>query len=141
MPVAATHASAAIPTGCSLVTTPNHPEYPAGHGCLSGASTRTLKRFFATDSFHFTIDSTVAGVTAPVRSNTRASRRRSTEVIDARVYGGMHYRFSVENGAEIAKKASRLAARAFRPRHGHDDDDHDHCDGDDDDEGHGHRHR
>ena len=59
------------------------------------------------------------------------------EVIDARVYGGMHYRFSGEVGAEIGRKASRLAARAFRPRHGHDDDDHCDCD-DDDDEGHGH---
>jgi hypothetical protein len=126
------------PDWSSLVTTPNHPEYPAGHGCLSGASTRTLKHFFKTDSFHFSIDSTVAGVTAPVREYSSFSEALA-EVVDARVYGGMHYRFSGEAGSEIGRKASRLAARAFRPRHGHDDDDHDHCDGDDDDEGHGHR--
>ena len=110
------------PDWTSLVTTPNHPEYPAGHGCLSGAATTTLRRFFKTDTFDFTIDSTVAGVTTPVRSYSRFSRALD-EVIDARVYGGMHFRFSVEAGAEIGREAARLAARAFRPAAGDDEDD------------------
>jgi hypothetical protein len=118
------------PDWSSLVTTPNHPEYPAGHGCLSGASTSTLKRFFNTDSITFTIDSTFAGVTTPVRSYSRFSRALD-EVIDARVYGGMHYRFSGEAGAEIGKKAASLAARAFRPAQ--DEEDHGHFAGNEDD--------
>ena len=65
----------------------------------------------------------------PVRSYSSFSQALD-EVIDARVYGGMHYRFSGEAGAAIGRKAARLADRAFRPaRHGDDDDD-DHCDGD-----------
>ena len=127
------------PAWLSLVATPPHPEFPAGHGCLSGASTSTLKRFFDTDSFQFTIDSTFAGVTTPVRSYSSFSQALD-EVIDARVYGGMHYRFSGETGAEIGKKAARLAARAFRPAHHDDDDDDDHCDGDGDHDGCRHQH-
>jgi hypothetical protein len=111
-----------------LVTTPNHPEYPGGHGCFTGASISTLKRFFRTDAFAFTIDSNFAGVTTPVRSYTRLSEALD-EMVDARVYGGMHYRFSSEAGAVIGRKAAREAARAFRPARfdrddeGHDDDD------------------
>jgi hypothetical protein len=120
------------PAWMSLVTTPNHPEYPAGHGCLSGASTRTLKSFFHNDSIPFTIDSTVAGLTTPVRSYPAFSAALD-EVIDARVYGGMHYRSSVETGARIGRKASRMAAHAFRRAH-HGDDDHTGCDHDDEED-------
>jgi hypothetical protein len=115
------------PTWISLVTTPNHPEYPGGHGCLSGAATSALKRFFGTDSFALTIDSNVAGVAAPVRYYSRFSQVID-EVHDARVYGGLHYRFSSEAGESIGRKAARHAARAFRPaRGGHGSDDED-CD-------------
>jgi hypothetical protein len=121
------------PAWLSLVATPPHPEYPAGHGCLTGAATSTLKRFFDTDAFTFTIDSAFAGVATPVRSYSSFSQALD-EVVDARIYGGMHYRFSGEAGAAIGKKAAKLADRAFRPaRHGDDDDDDDHCDGDDGD--------
>jgi hypothetical protein len=112
-PVTAIRAAGDDPTWISLVTTPNHPEYPAGHGCFSGASTHTLARFFDTDAVDFTIDSTVAGVITPVRSYSSFSQALG-EVIDARVYGGMHYRSSSEVGAKMGKKAARRAARAFR---------------------------
>jgi len=106
------------PSWSSLVTTPNHPEYPGAHGCLSGASTSAMRRFFETDSFSFTIDSTVAGLLTPVRSYDSFSQAID-EVIDARVWGGMHYRSSSETGARMGKKVARLAARAFRPAHDH----------------------
>jgi vanadium-dependent haloperoxidase-like protein len=115
------------PNWSSLVTTPNHPEYPGAHGCLSGAATSALKRFFRTDSFSFTIDSNVAGLQTPVRSYASFSQAID-EVIDARVWGGMHYRSSSEVGARLGSQVARLAARAFRRAcHGHD-----HHDGEDD---------
>ena len=109
------------PNWLSLVTTPNHPEYPGAHGCLSGASTSAMSRFFETDTFSFTVDSNVAGVVTPVRSYESFSQAIG-EVIDARVWGGMHYRSSSETGARIGKQAARLAARAFRPLNRRDDD-------------------
>ena len=111
------------PSWTALVPTPPHPEYPAGHGCLSGAATSTLKRFFETDAFTFTIDSNFAGVSTPLRTYDSFSQALE-EVVNARVYGGMHYRSSVETGARIGKKAARRAARAFgRDGHGDDEDD------------------
>jgi hypothetical protein len=112
------------PDWSSLVTTPNHPEYPAAHGCFSGASTTVLRRFLHTDSRDFTVDSNAAGVTTPVRSYSSFSQVLD-EVIDARVFGGMHYRSSVETGARVGKEAARLAVRAFRPARDTDADDDD----------------
>src|SRR5206468_562705 len=61
------------PLWIGLVVTPNHPEYPAAHGCFSGASTATLKNFFGTDEIGFWIDSKVAGLVNPVRTYFRFS--------------------------------------------------------------------
>jgi hypothetical protein len=95
-----------------LVVTPNHPEYPAAHGCFSGASTNTLRYFFGTDSFDFTIDSKIAGLTNSARSFGSFSQALG-EVLDARVYGGMHYRNSTEKGAKIGKQVSHYVTRHF----------------------------
>jgi hypothetical protein len=101
------------------VVTPNHPEYPAAHGCFSGSSTQTLKFFFGTDRFSFTIDSNVAGLTKPVHSYNSFSQVLD-EVRDARVYGGMHYRNSAHKGAILGQQVSRfVTAHFFRPATGH----------------------
>ena len=103
------------PNWIGLVNTPNHPEYPAAHGCFSGASTETLKFFFGTDRFDFTMDSMIAGLTNPVRHYTRFSQALD-DALDARIYGGMHYRNSTRKGAIIGKRVSHFATgHFFRP--------------------------
>ena len=100
------------PNWIGLVVTPNHPEYPAAHGCFSGASTHTLRSFFGTNDFDFTIDSKVAGLTDPVRSFGSFSQALD-EVLDARVYGGMHYRNSTSKGAKIGRQVSKYLTNHF----------------------------
>jgi len=99
-------------TWISLIVTPNHPEYPAAHGCFSAASTETLKHFFGTDQIAFSIDSTVAGLVTSVRTYGRFSDALA-EVLEARIYGGMHYRNSTRVGANIGKQVARFTARHF----------------------------
>jgi hypothetical protein len=107
------------PAWIGLVVTPNHPEYPAAHGCFSGASTETLKYLFGTDEIGFSIDSRVAGLMNPVRTYFRFSEAL-TEVLDARIYGGMHYRNSTRIGAKIGRQVSRFTTRHFfRPAKHH----------------------
>jgi len=107
------------PTWIGVVVTPNHPEYPAAHGVFSGASCETLRYFFGTDHFNFSMDSLVPGLTEPVRNYTRFSQVLE-DILDARVYGGMHFRNSTEEGAKIGKKVSHFATKHFfRPVHGH----------------------
>jgi hypothetical protein len=108
--------TAADPSWIGLIVTPPHPEYPAAHGCFSAASTETLKYFFGTDDVSFTMDSNAAGVVSPVRVYGRLADALA-EVLEARIYGGMHYRNSTRIGANIGKQVSRFTTRHFfRPR-------------------------
>ena len=105
------------PNWIGVVVTPNHPEYPAAHGCFSGASCETLTSFFGTDNFNFTMDSLVPGLLQPVRHYTSFSQALQ-DILDARVYGGMHFRNSTQQGAIIGKQVSHFATRHFfRPSH------------------------
>jgi hypothetical protein len=107
--------SVADPTWIGLVTTPNHPEYPAAHGCFSGSVVEVLKSYFGTDKLHFTMSSAAPGLLQPVRSYDHFSRAL-TDILDARIYGGMHYRNSTVVGAELGKQVAHQAIEHyFRP--------------------------
>jgi hypothetical protein len=63
----------------------------------------------------------VTGLLNPVRSYERFSDALQ-EVIDARTYGGMHYRNSSRVGAAVGRQVARYALRHNFRRMGHDRD-------------------
>ena len=73
------------PAWLPLVTTPSHPEYPAGHPALNGAAATVLRSHFA-DLQTFTL--TTSG--QPSQTYTDISQAR-TDGNNARIWGGMHY--------------------------------------------------
>jgi hypothetical protein len=74
--------------------------------------TDTLTYFFGTDKAEFGLDSTVTGST---RQYARFSEV-AEEVQDARVWAGIHFRFSTDDGATIGRQVARLVTRHhFRP--------------------------
>lgn len=89
----------------------NHPEYPSAHACWTTAVTDTLASFFGTDTVEFSLDSSVTGT---VRHYSRFSEV-AREVGDARVWAGLHFRFSVTDGDRIGRRVARLVTRHFRP--------------------------
>lgn len=106
----------ADPTWIGLVITPNHPEYPAAHGCFSGSIVEVLTSFFGTDQVHFNMTSAAPGLLQPVRSYDRFSQAL-TDILNARIYGGMHYRNSTVVGAGLGRQVARQAVeRFFLPR-------------------------
>jgi hypothetical protein len=100
------------PDWIGLVTTPNHPEYPAAHGCFSGSVVEVLTAYFGTDELHFTMSSAAPGLLQPVRSYDRFSQVL-TDILNARIYGGMHYRNSTASGAELGQQVARQAIDHF----------------------------
>ena len=99
------------PAWIGLAITPAHPEYPAAHGGWTGSVARMLELFNGSNIINFAIDSAVTGTTR-VFKNTSSLRN---EIVNARVYGGMHYRFSGEAGANLGEKvAEHVAANCFR---------------------------
>jgi PAP2 superfamily len=104
------------PDWLPLVVTPGHPEYPSAHGCVTGALAYALEEFFGTRNVKFTLTSTaVPGISLAEHPFTN-TRDIVKEVINARVYGGMHYRTSVVHGSIIARDLARwVSQRYFRP--------------------------
>jgi hypothetical protein len=102
------------PAWIGLAVTPAHPEYPAAHGCWTSATATILENFNGTKAVHFVLDSTVTGTTH-VFENTDDLR---TEIINARVYGGVHYRNSVEVGARMGEQVADWVAYLFRRKRG-----------------------
>jgi len=88
-----------------VVPTPNHPEYPAAHGCITGAIAETLKTYYGTDQVKFTLDSTVTGATRSFET----TQAMVDDVVNSRVYGGMHFRNSGLRGAELGTNVARWA--------------------------------
>ena len=93
-----------------LVTTPPHPEYPAAHGVAMGGLAYGLAEFFGTENVSVTLTSNVTGT----QHSFNNINELLAEVVNARVYGGMHFRSSVEDGVTIGRDiAAWVAERHF----------------------------
>jgi hypothetical protein len=91
-----------------LIDTPMHPEYPCAHCVLSATVATVLKAELGS--------STAPGWTTTSSSAKGAARRWIDldafvdEVANARVYDGVHYRFSTEVGTALGRQVGQLAA-------------------------------
>ena len=96
-----------VPVSGPPLVTPGFPDHPAGHGCISGAFVHALKVFFGTDRVEFTAESNkCAPAPCPPRSFHRFSGALK-EIIDARVWSGIHFRTADVQGAVLGKKVAR----------------------------------
>jgi hypothetical protein len=97
--------------GTPLVT-PGFPEHPSGHSCLSSAITHTLRTFFRTDEMTFSAFSNRTRTTRTFHSFSQAL----DEVIDARVWAGIHFRTGDVDGARLGKEVAQyLRKNYFKP--------------------------
>jgi hypothetical protein len=93
-----------VPVSGAPLVTPGFPDHPAGHTCISGATVHALQAFFGTDKVPFTAASNKCSpAPCPPRSFDRFSDALK-EIIDARVWGGIHFRTADVQGAILGKK-------------------------------------
>jgi hypothetical protein len=103
--------TAADPTWVPLFTTPRHPDYASGHSTNSSSIATILQLIFG-DNPGRPITSTITGITRQWETYSDAV----DEVIDARVYSGIHYRNSDEVGAiQGGQVAHFVFTHALRP--------------------------
>ena len=111
-------------TGWSpLTTTPNHPEYPSQHGCVTSALAQVLARAVGTDEIDARIwGATAASPTALVTSRTYPTvRNLLDELVNARVWIGFHFRNSVIAGENLGTSVANWELqRNFLPTNGKD---------------------
>jgi hypothetical protein len=123
-PVTAIAAGGGIPTSnpdpawLPLGSTPNHPEYPAAHGCVTGAVANLVAGYFGSTRVHVTVDSTA--FQDNVHTHTfEDTRDWFDEVFWARMYAGFHYFHSLKDGGDLGASVAReLLRNHFRPQHG-----------------------
>ena len=112
-------ATIADPNWTPLLITPAHPEYPSGHSTGSAAGATVLAHYFGKNS-SFTVDSDV--MLGVVRSFPNFAAAL-TEINNARVYGGIHFRTAVEDAQVTGTAvAGYVLHNAFRRVEGHDRD-------------------
>jgi hypothetical protein len=100
---------AATPT-TPMLAPPPFPDHPSGHGCVSGAALGATESFFGTDKVEITIHS--GRFPTQPRSFDRLSGAL-TEIIDARVWGGIHFRTADVQGAVIGRKVVQWMDRNY----------------------------
>jgi hypothetical protein len=88
------------PAWSPFLTTPPHPEYPAAHGSVQGAAARVMTSYFGP---HHAFETTAPAVPNVTRRYASFDAFADEGFI-ARIYGGMHFRSSLEEGARQGKK-------------------------------------
>jgi hypothetical protein len=102
--------NATDPAWKARLPTPNHPEYPAAHSCATAAVAEALALYFGTRQVNFAFDSTVTNTTHEWPTVDAAI----AEARDARIVGGMHFRFSTLAGEKLGIDVARTVhARLF----------------------------
>ena len=99
----------ADPNWSPLTNTPSHPEYPAAHGCVTGAVSTILAGYFGTPNLTFSVDSKVTNTSHAFTSTTDLMH----EVEKARIYAGFHYHHSVIQGRVLGLKVGHQVMQRF----------------------------
>lgn len=102
-----------------VVFTPPFPSYPSAHASLSGAGRRVLERMYGKDGHAITLASPLV---PDVVLHYTSWKQITDDIDDARIFGGVHYRFDQEEGARQGKRVGRHVLRHWlRPVHRHGD--------------------
>jgi hypothetical protein len=107
-------ATTADPSWMPLLVTPPFPDYTSGHTCSFSAITLTWQRYFGRDDIAISAYSADSGTTRAFAGFSAAL----AEVVEARIWGGVHYRAADVQGVRIGTGTARyVLAREFQPRH------------------------
>jgi hypothetical protein len=107
----------ADPTWTPFVFTPPFPSYPSGHASFGGAARRVLERVFGKDGLAITLASPEV---PDVVLHYGSWKQITDDIDDARIYGGVHYRFDQEEAARQGRKVGRYVLRHWlRPLRRH----------------------
>jgi hypothetical protein len=98
------------PDWLPLIATPAHPSYASAHATLSGAARAVLERAFGKDGHAITLTNPqLPGIVLTYA----AWGQITADIDDARVYGGIHFRFDQEAGARQGRQVGRYILRHY----------------------------
>jgi hypothetical protein len=108
-------ATVADPDWVPLLTTPPYPDYPSGYNVVNSTVTHGLEDLFQTRHLQLTLISTAVPGAQRYYDSGRALRR---DVVDARVWLGIHFRFADTAAREIGRRLTAWTLdHYFQPIH------------------------
>ena len=109
------------PNWAPFILTPCFPGYPSNHGTLSNAGAEVLRRLYGEAGHAITMSNpAVPGIVLQYGS----FRQITHDISDARVYGGIHFRFDQTAGAHLGRAVGTAVYKNnLRAVHGDDQDD------------------
>jgi hypothetical protein len=100
------------PTWTPFFTTPSHPEYPSGHAGYAGAAQAILTAFLGP---HAPSPVSATSPADPGSTHTYTSWRQITqEIVNARVWEGVHFRSSDNTAAITGLKVGNFDVYKLR---------------------------
>ena len=96
-------ATVADPAWTPLRVTAPSPEWPSGHACYTSSVMTALREFFGRDNLSFSAYSADSGTTRQYDSLSSAR----AELIEARIWGGVHYRGATLHGDRLGSTVTR----------------------------------
>jgi hypothetical protein len=93
-----------------MLVTPPYPDYTSGGNGVTGAQTGILKQFFGKDDMPFMVMSPSKEAKEKTR-NYKSFSEYAKDMVDVRIYQGLHFRFADEASREQGEK---VAAEVFK---------------------------
>jgi hypothetical protein len=107
------HKTEPDPKWQAAVFTPPFPAYPSGHASFGGAARVILEREFGPDSHSITLSNPLVPDIV-LRYDT--FKQITDDIDDARIFGGVHYRFDQEAGALLGRRIGEyILEHTLRP--------------------------
>ncbi|MFM7769894.1 MAG: vanadium-dependent haloperoxidase, partial [Bacteroidota bacterium] len=94
------------------IQTPPFPSYVSGHSTISAATAEVMTSYFGELAFTDT-----SSVEFGIKSRSFSSfRKAAQEASISRLYGGIHYRFDLDQGNSLGRKVGELVLQRLRLR-------------------------
>jgi len=105
------------PSWTPFITTPSFPSYASAHASGCGAAAKVAESIFGAAGHDITLSNPAIPA---IVLHYSAFHDILDDVDDARVYGGIHFRFDQEAGGKLGRRVGRYVYKhQLRPSHGH----------------------
>jgi hypothetical protein len=122
-------------TWAPYILTPCFPSYPSNHASGSSGGAEVLRRIYGAGGHSITLTNPLVPSVAGIVLHYTSFKAITADVDDARVFGGIHFRFEQEAGGRLGRAvATYVTKHNLGAMHGHGDGHHDEDDGQGDDE-------
>lgn len=99
-------ATEADPSWLPLIANPPYPDHPSGHLGVSGSFVNTLQEFFRTDEIGWSDTIGLPTLNPPITMTYTSLSQALNEIVEVRIWSGIHFRAADEQSADLAKKVA-----------------------------------